>query len=66
MVFIGIADCGDAWGSVSFMYHGGIGYNYVRRRCLYGELVALLLRCSGGMRGMKSLYSGFVLKCGVW
>ena len=67
MVFIGPADCGrGAWGSVSFMYHGGTGCNYMMRCDLYGGLVVSVLRCNGGMRGMKSLCVGSGLTCGVW
>ena len=55
-----------AWRSVSFMYHGGTGCNYVMRCDLYGGLAAPLLRCGGEVRGMKPLCSGSVLKCGVW
>ena len=61
MVFIGPADCGKGRGgrlSVSFMYYGGSGCNHTMRCDLYGGLMALLLRCSGWMRGMKSLCSG--------
>lgn len=54
------------WRSVSFMYHGGTGCNYVMRCDLYGGLAAPLLRCGGEVRGMKSLCSCPVLKCGVW
>ena len=53
------------WGSVSFMYHGGTGCNHIRQFDLYGGLRVSLLRCSGGMRGMKSLCAGSGLKSGV-
>jgi len=54
-----------AWGSVSFMYYGGTGCNYIRQFDLYGGLRVSLLRCSGGMCGMKALYTGSGLKSGV-
>jgi hypothetical protein len=52
-----------ARGSVSFIYHGGTGYNHIMRCDLYGGLMILLLRCCGEMRGMKSLYTdaGFIV-----
>ena len=52
------------WGSVSFMYYGDTGCNYMRRRDPYGGLIVLLLRCSGGMRGIKSLCAGSGLSPG--
>ena len=47
------------------MYHGGTGCNHIRQFDLYGWLRVSLLRCSGGMRGMKSLCAGSGLKSEV-
>ena len=52
-------------GSVSFMYHGGTDCNHIRQFDLYGGLRVSLLRCSGGVRGMKSLCTGSGLRSGV-
>ena len=62
MVFIGPVDFGGgAWRSVSFMYHGGTGCSYMMRFDLCCGLMVSLLRCGGGMCGMKSLCTGFGL-----
>ena len=52
--------------SVGFMYHGGTGCNHIMQCDLYGRLVASVVRCGGGMRGMKSLCTDSGLKSGVW
>ena len=66
VVSIGHADCGrGAWGSVSFIYHGGTGCTHMRRCDLHGRLVVSHLRCGGEVRGMKSLCTGSGLKSGV-
>ena len=56
---------GGACGSVSYMYHGDTGCDYMMRFDLRCGLMVSLLRCGGEMRGMKSLFTGSVLKCGV-
>ena len=53
---------GGAWGSVSFMYHGGTGCDYMRRFDLCCGFIVSLLRCGSEMRGMKTLCTGSVLK----
>ena len=47
------------------MHYGGTGCNRMVRCDLHGGLAVLVLGCGGEMRGMKSLCTSLVIKCGV-
>ena len=66
---------GSGWRRVGckFMCDGDDGYNCMGLYDLHDRLIVSLLACPGEfaqvydkIRGMKSIYVGSVLECGVW